>query len=270
MIDIDIVLKSLAEKTGKRKGDLKRSYNSILKKKTEEGIAGVVPAETLLRIVLLGVANKIGLDPEDLDVIIDTYDAPEAEITTEELEEELSEAEDDDFDEIEFEEEDDDVVGFGEFDSVEDMAGDFAPEKSWEDIFAKTPPPKSGNFERLESLLIMPGIEYLLSLVDPNELPYKHEGIGDDNKAYTSRAFDVKLIDLSPVRKFKEKYEKGDTRGNLCFVKEKKYKLWLSEVAFGWFAQFWSELGRKSPDDRQWTYEKVKKTNVTKHIFGEA
>ncbi|KKL81927.1 hypothetical protein LCGC14_1989810, partial [marine sediment metagenome] len=32
----------------------------------------------------------------------------------------------------------------------------------------------------------------------------------------------------------------------------------------------WSELGRKSPDDRQWTYEKVKKTNVTKHIFGEA
>ena len=215
----------------------------------------------------MGVANKIGIEPKELDLIMDVNEEIQEEDLDEAIEDVLDE---DDFDEIEFEEEDDEVSGFGEFDSTDDMAGDFLPEASWEDIFAKTSKPKSGDFERLEDLLIMPGIEYLLSLVDPTELPYKHEGIGQNDEAYTSRAFDVRLIDLSPVRKFKEKYEKGDNRGNLCFVKEKKYKLWLSEVAFEWFAQFWSELGRKSPDDRTWTYEKVKKVKVTKHIFGEA
>jgi len=268
MIDIDPVLVKLAKKAGKRKGDLKRSYNSILKKKNEE-LGGIVPEETIQRVVLLGVANKVGIDPEDLDTIIDVYEAPEVveEVTAEELEEELDL--DDDFDEIEFEE-DDEEGGYDEFDSIEDMAGDFAPESSWEDIFAKTKEPKGGDFERLESLLIMPGIEYILKLVDPSEMPYKHEGIGEhDNKPYVSRASDVILVDLSPIRRFKEKYEKGDDRGKLCFVKGKKYKFWMSETAFEWFARFWRELERKSPDDRQWTYEKVKKVKVTKHIFGE-
>ncbi len=275
MIDIDIVLKSLAEKAGKRKGDLKRSYNSILKKKEAEGLVGLIPEDTLQRIVLIGVSNKIGLDPEDLDAIIDIYNAPATEeITEEELDDEpetdLELFDEDDELEVEFEDDDDDDVSFGEFDDVDEMGKEFAPEHSWEDIFADTPEPKAGEFERLESLLVMPGVEYTLTLVDPNEMPYKHEGIGKkDNKPFISRAMDVILVDLSPIRKFKEKYEQGDNRGNLCFVKEKKYKLWLSKVAFEWFARFWRELGQKSPDDRQWTYEKVKKTNVTKHLFGE-
>jgi len=272
MVETDLILKNLADKTGKRKGDLKRSYNSIKKKKIEEGLDKYIPEDVLERIVLLGVSNKIGIDADELDKILASFDTVD-EISPEELEEELDEAEDDDFDEIEFEEDDDeDEVGFDEFDNVDEMSEDFKVESSWEDIFSSTPEPKAGkDFERLETLLIMPGVEYILTLVDPTKLPYRHEGIDkhDDTKTYTSRAMDVILKDLSPIRKFREKYESGDDRGKKCFIKKKKYKLWMTEVAFEWFAKFWRDVGRKSPDDRSWTYEKVKKPKVTKHFFGE-
>jgi len=169
--------------------------------------------------------------------------------------------------------EDEEELGYDEFDSIEDMAGDFKQESSWEDIFANTPAPSegSGEYEKLESLLIIAGTEYILKLFDPTEIPYKHEGVSnyEGKETYVTRAMDVILLDLSPIRKFKEKYEKGDFRGKKCFVKGKKYKLWLSKAAFKWFAKFWRDLGRNSPDDRNWTYEKVKKEDVTKHYFGE-
>ena len=325
MIEIDLVLKELANTTGKRKGDLKRSYNSIKKKKEAEGLDKIIPEDVLKRIILLGVCNKIDVDAEEMDMVIEGLESGEEE-------EEVEEAEDDtdDYDEIEFEKEDDEEIdpyieitnetgitkkelrkmvrekqeelkgliseegalfiigkelgvditlkhdedeeelGYDEFDSVEAMGGPIN-EGSWEDIFSSTPEPGEGtDYEILESLLILAGTEYILNLADPTEMPYKHEGIGTyDDKPYTSRAMDVLLVDLSPIRKFKEKYEKGDFRGKKCFVKGKKYKLWLSEAAFKWFAKFWRDLERKSPDGRNWTYEKVKKEDVTKHYFGE-
>lgn len=284
MLNIDKVLKAIADKQGKRKGDLKRSYNSIKKKKVEDNYDKVLPEENFKRLILLGVIKKLGMDIDDLDEIVEELDEPESvkktrEITEEELEEELDEAEDDDDDVIEFEEddEDDEELGYDEFDSVEEVAAAYGIESSWEDIFDATADPEdSGDYERLESLLIMPGVEYLLKLVDPTELPYRHEGISDFpdkktgiKKSYVTRAVDVKLIDLSPIRKFKEKYEKGDNRGNKCFVKGKKYKFWMSEAAFKWFKKFWVGLDRTAPDSRSWTYEKVKKTDITKHIYGE-
>ena len=275
MVEIDLVLKNLADKTGKRKGDLKRSYNSIKKKKQEEGIEDLVPEATFERIILLGVANKIGVEPETLDKVITSFE--DGEETDEDVVDELEDLEEDDFEEDEIEvvfeednDDDDEEDGFETFDSIDEMAGDFKVENSWEDIFSSTPEPSEGKaFERLESLLIMPGVEYIIKIADPTEVPYKHEGIGSDGKPYVSRAFDVTLVDLSPVRKFREKYESGDNRGKKCFVKNKKYKFWLSKVAFEWFAEFWRSLDRKSPDGRAWTYEKVKKAKVTKHYFGE-
>lgn len=279
MLDIDLVLQAVADRQGKRKGDLKRSYNSIKKKKIEDNYDKVLPEENFKRLILLGVITKLGMDVDDLDEVIEGVEIEE--LDTKELgdpdPENEEEFDDDEEDEIVFEEDDDD--GFDEFDDPDEMGKEFAVESSWEDIFDATADPKegSGDYERLETLLIMTGVEYILKLVDPTEMPYKHEGISDfpnkktgNKEPYTTRAVDVTLVDLSPERKFREKYESGDNRGSKCFVRKKDYKFWMSEAAFKWFKKFWVGLDRRSPDGREWTYEKVKKAKVTKHIFGEA
>lgn len=285
-MDIKNILAEIAEKIGKRKGDLTRSYNAILKKKTEEGIAEFIPEENLQRLVLIGVSSKYKFSIEDLDsVILGNAVEEEEEVDLEaELEElDLEEELDEDIlgdEEVEFEE--DDVVEFeednGEFDiefEEDDDDNDYGLEprqNSWEDIFANTPEPKEGegDYERLESLSIISGTTYYLKLVDPTEAPYTYEGIGKDDKAYTSKAMDVQLLKVSPKSRYGERYEKGDNRGKKCFTNKKKYKLWMSETAFKWFAKFWrDEVGRKSPDSRVWTFEQLKKENSTKYYFGE-
>jgi len=278
-MDIDKILTDMATSLGKRKGDLKRSYNSLKKKKTEEGISEFVPEENFERLLLIGVSSKYNLKTDQLDAIIDSITEHEAEdeIELEELQEELDAVDDleidleEDFpdeDELEFEDEPEDIdeITFDEDDEVEEEAG------SWEDIFASTPEPKEGtsDFERLPSLTIISGTTYYLKLVDPKELPYTHKGTGKDGKDYTSKAMDVLLIKVTPKTRYRERYEQGDDRGKKCFVDGLKYKLWMSETAFTWFAQFWQEdVGRKSPDGRIWTFEQIKKAKVTKYYFGE-
>ena len=274
-IDIDIILTEMAGSLGKRKGDLKRSYNSIEKKKIEEGINEFVPEENFKRLILIGVASKYKVKTDQLDEIINgiTEDEPQDEVELEELQDELDDFEvdiddlEEDVDLIEFEEDEDgdDEITFDEDDEVEEAG-------SWEDIFASTPEPKEGgsNFERLPSLTIISGTTYYLKLVDPKELPYSHSGTGKDGKPYTSKAMDVLLVKVTPKTRYKERYEEGDERGNKCFVDGAKYKLWMSATAFSWFAKFWREdVGRKSPDGRIWTFEQIKKAKVTKYYFGE-
>lgn len=292
-MDIENILKEIAETIGKRKGDLTRSYNAIFKKKVAEGIAEFIPEENLQRLVLIGVSAKYKFAIDDLDKVIANHPAEEEETTEEntieDLEEELEEVEEDldidDSDEVEFEEEDD-----GEFDDLESLDGDSeiefeeddddygleTREGTWEDIFESTPEPKEGegDYERLDSLTIITGTTYYLKLVDASEVPYKHEGIGtlgkNKGKPYTSRAMDVILLKVTPKSRYNERFEKGDNRGKKCFINKKKYKLWMSETAFKWFAKFWrDEVGRKAPDGRIWTFEQLKKENVTKYYFGE-
>lgn len=285
-MDTDDILQQMADLVGKRKGDLKRTFNALEKKKKDEGVADVTSEDIFLRLVLLGVCNKYGILKEQLDIILEgevSEDEPEdeleeeseidfddlededEEIGLEELEEELNDDEDDDLDE------DEDENGFAEFDSFDEVDEMFEEgPQTWEEIFTSTPDPEDNknSFEKIPNLLIMPNAEYYLKIKDTDELPYKHEGIGEyDNKPYTSRAIDVTLKKVSPQKHYREKYDSGDFRGQKCYINGNTYKLWLSESAWGWFVKFWIGLGLSAPDKRIFIYEKVKKPKVTNHYF---
>ena len=281
IMDIDKILVQLAGVAGKRKGDLKRIYNNLIKKKEEEGITRTLLGDNFERIILIGVCNKYEIPIEKLDSYLEETKATEEYVESTEEEEddddeddevewEEDEEEDDDEDEIDWEDDDeDDDEGFEEFDDV-----DHGEDKSWESIFKATPKPKKGDeegFERLESVQQVDGTKYYFKLADPEEKPYIYEGVGKrDNKDYVSYALDVILVRLSPKRRYENKYKKGDNRGNKMFVKGKKYKLWLSQTAWNWFVEFWTDdLGLSVPDGRIFSYEKVKLEKVTEYYFAE-
>lgn len=260
-MNVEKIILNIAEHLGKRKGDVKRVYNTIKKTKDEE-LSGGVPEEMLERIVLLGVLRKYEIDVNTLD-------------SFSEEEEEEEEDDDEDFDDEEDDDDDLDIT-FEEVKPEVATKGKVA-NTTWKNFLNSIPEPKeSTDYETVPNLVQISGALYTLKLTEPDELPYEYEGVGHDGDPYVSYAMDVKLLGISPKSFKNETYDKsneksGVVKGEKCFNIGETYKLWLSKTAIGWFAKFWRDnLGLETADDRKFTYQKFKKEKITKYYFKEA
>ena len=174
-MDIDATLEKIAEKVGKRKTDLKKTYNSILKKKKEEGLdEELLGEEGFHRLGLLGTCKRYELDPSILDRLDDeketVEDKKEIKIEVKKEVKNMSKF-------------------FGDFEPVERPSGD-------------------GEYEKVDNLKPLLNLTYHVRLADPSEPAYEHEGIGKDGKEFKSYAMNVVVIDIIPKGKDK-KHEIG-------------------------------------------------------------
>lgn len=249
MIDISLAL----GKDESYKGQVKRIYNKIKKEKKEEGLDEMIPPEQFQRFILLGVGKHYELDNDKIKEILDEKTEPVDEIDEDEIAEAL------DLDDNEDEDED---LGFTLTDDPDYGKEEFDNNKNWKDIFKTTTKSEfdgEGGFVKKPSLQILLNIGMKLKLVDPNDEPYIYDGIGKDNKPYTSYAMDVVLVDIltDDDEILEEVYNKGDFRGEKLYTKKRAYKLWLNERGFESFVEFWRDtLGLEQPDSRTFILKK--------------
>ena len=258
-MNVDDVLKELAESIGKRKTDLKKTFNSILKKKREEdGLEEILGEDGFNHLGLLGTCKRYDIDP---DVLEELMSKPEAEEIEEETEEEIEEVQK--------------VINTEVKIPPKNKIGEMKMSDDWKDVLnsAKDPTVFSGEgeesqFEKLPSFKPLINVKYHVRLANPSKAPNKIERTGDwgPYKTYPTDIVLVKILsDLDKV------HEEG-----------KKYVFWMNAAMndedmvkeFDHFAKFWMTLGT-APDGRVFevlkTQAKSKKgRNYNVWRFGEA
>jgi len=120
----------------------------------------------------------------------------------------------------------------------------------WDDIDLSTN-------EFLPFLKIKNGIVYHLQLVDPSGKPRPSvDGYGNDQHIW-----DVKLLDLEPVRAFKD----TDKEGKAIFMKNKTYSMGMKKTAMRRFKDFWLAIEKMD----KFTYERTGASYQTDYVFKE-
>ena len=118
----------------------------------------------------------------------------------------------------------------------------------WDDIDLSTT-------EFLPFLKVKNGIVYHLQLVDPLAKPRPSvDGYGNDQHIW-----DVKLIDLEPVRAFKD----TDKEGKAIFMKNKTYSMGMKKNAMRRFKDLWIAIENVD----KFSYERIGQSFQTDYIF---
>jgi len=241
-MEIENVLDKISMRTKKRKSDLKRSFNAILKKKKEE-LEGIgIDEEEIEKIAAFELCKKVGIeDPNEL------------------LFEELDDDDAEEDDEVEFVKPES-PKSKGIFSSLREKI----PKKL---------------FESRPSLIIQYGARYTISLDNPEKPP--REWV-DNKRGLVYYIFDVTLHKVTPKEMYEDIFDVGDHKGEPMYVDGEKYSLWLylnEERGSGPmpnFLDFWERVTDDGEaDNRKFIYYKKQKksekgTKYTDHIFKEA
>ena len=281
-MDINEILYKICEDIGKErtyKGTLTRKLNAIIKEKTDTGY-DFLPQEQLERIGIIALLKEFNLED------VDKYFNGEAEESKSELEEDnvLEEVLKEEISEESLKEEEEEELSVVEEPEFEKKEVEFKPsftkrpketpdlildeikkdkpvtKNIWNEFFEMLPEKNDGKFINYPTLQIKDNLTYFIKIKDPKSPPYKHEGIGYGNNPYTSWAFNIVLIKVSPEDFNTETYEKGDFKGELLYTNNREYKFWLSDKHRGTFAKFWTDtLGLDDFDGRIFAFRRTSK-----------
>jgi hypothetical protein len=262
-MDVDSVIKKMAEILEKRTSDIKRSFNATRKKKaaelTDKSGECLVSDEELDSISLITVGKKYKLGRKNVEGLI--YDA---EGTTEEDDEDLEEdidlidtddLDDDDY-EDDYEDEDDD--------EEEEVVIAKKPRKkipkkgkvdkdSWATLIANLPDPNEPKYKKKPSLIQQYGATYTISINDVSKPPFEYEG-----KYGLLYVFDITLHKVRPEDFYDDIFDKGEAKGKDMYVDGDEYSFWLPERAFGRLCE---HFGGKPKEGVKFTYRKTRKGN---------